>query len=392
MSVSSDDPEVVQAILDSYGRILVENYCIIASSALLFADTFMTITDEVQRIWRRRFTGATAVFLITRYVAVAERIVLLVSVFLPTVEDEGLHSCVPVLRLDDALTDISYLMFGVFLMLRARGIWGKGWIPILILALLTPVRPLLSLYNQVHYTPIAFGGPLYGCGAVINNTLYSQLGIASRAAGLAIDATVLTLTWIRTLGMQRESRRLGLHTPLVTLLLRDGTLYFLTILVIQICGIVSVSVGNSFVLWDVWPYFDQVFTVIFSCRFMLDLRGVYLADPYRSQDDNTLTDEGEHGTGGVLSGLRFSASVVGNMGAPLDTFGRRSHGRSFSGGSSARYSWNDGRSDRTSWSAVPTERESEESEGMETSTDPLFVGLYYPTDIELPDTPTTAVA
>lgn len=56
--------------------------------ALLFADTLMTLTSEVQRIWRRKFTGATAVFLVTRYVAVAERIVLLVSVFLPTVQDE----------------------------------------------------------------------------------------------------------------------------------------------------------------------------------------------------------------------------------------------------------------------------------------------------------------
>lgn len=58
------------------------------ATALLFADTLMTLTSEVQRIWRRKFTGATAVFLVTRYVAVAERIVLLVSVFLPTVQDE----------------------------------------------------------------------------------------------------------------------------------------------------------------------------------------------------------------------------------------------------------------------------------------------------------------
>lgn len=48
----------------------------------------MTLTREVQRIWQRRFTGATAVFLITRYVAVAERIVLLVSLFFPAVADE----------------------------------------------------------------------------------------------------------------------------------------------------------------------------------------------------------------------------------------------------------------------------------------------------------------
>lgn len=50
----------------------------------------------------------------------------------------------------------------------------------------------------------------------------TAVGIASRAAALTIDAFVLVLTWIRTLSIKRESHRLGMHTPLVTLLLRDG--------------------------------------------------------------------------------------------------------------------------------------------------------------------------
>ena len=167
---------------------------------LLFADSFITFPEEVERIWKRRFTGATVVFLITRYVAVAERITLVVSVFLPTLQDKvrwrptknrvvalavlrilldrgtaswlssehvltRLSSCVPVLRLDDTLTDISYLMFGsacrhvsrihtpgidnapVFMMLRARGIWGRGWFPIALLAFLTPVRTIVTIVS-----------------------------------------------------------------------------------------------------------------------------------------------------------------------------------------------------------------------------------------------------
>lgn len=55
--------------------------------ALLFADFFFTFTQEVQRIWGRRFSGATAIFLLTRYSALAERVTLLVSLFLVTVVD-----------------------------------------------------------------------------------------------------------------------------------------------------------------------------------------------------------------------------------------------------------------------------------------------------------------
>ncbi|RPD54971.1 hypothetical protein L227DRAFT_615798 [Lentinus tigrinus ALCF2SS1-6] len=319
MSSSAADDDLAQEILDAYARLFVENYCIIASSGLLFVDTLFTFTDEVQRIWRRRFTGATLIFLLTRWVAVAERIVLVVSVVLPTVQDKAF---------DDTLTDISYLMFGVFMMLRVRGVWGGAWAPLVFLALLTPVRTIISIYTQTHYDPIAFGGPIYGCGA--------------------------------TLGIKRESTRLGIHTPYVTLLLRDGTLYFLIILFIQTFGIISIAVGSDFVLFAVWPYFDQVFTVIFLTRFMLNLRGVYLSDPsdvhgtpLPNTTDRTAT----------ISGMRFSSSIVGNMGAPLN-----SSLFSDSYGSSTLSAHESDRStDMEGWRV--------EDETLETSENPLFAGL-----------------
>ncbi|OSD05108.1 hypothetical protein PYCCODRAFT_1432858 [Trametes coccinea BRFM310] len=365
---SDDESEVAQEILDSYSRLVVENYFIIASSALLFVDWFMTFTDEVQRIWKGRFTGATVVFLITRYVAIAERIVLTISVFLPTLSNE---SCVPVLRLDDSLTDISYLMFGVFVMLRTRGIWGRGWLPLAFLALLTPVRTIIYIFTQTHYTPIAFGVPLYGCGAdygLPSNTL-RDLELIARISATVLDSTVIVLTWIRTLGVKRESHRLGMRTPIVTLLLRDGTIYFLVILFIQIFAIVSTNIGSTFILWDVWPLFEQAFTVIFSCRFMLNLRGVYLADPTRNPGH---TDEfGITVTTRDESSIGF-ASIIGNFGAPVNTFGVSTD--SYAGSTAT------GMTDEM------------EDETVDMSTDPLSYGLWdYRSDtMELPETFTAA--
>ncbi|KAH9888046.1 hypothetical protein C8Q73DRAFT_748392 [Cubamyces lactineus] len=368
--MSSDDESVEQQILDSIARLVVENYCIIASSVLLFADVFMTLPEEVERIWKRRFTGATVVFLITRYVAVAERITLVTSVFLPTLQDKvrRIGYCVPVLRLDDTLTDISYLIFGIFMMLRARGIWGRGWFPIALLAFLTPVRTIVGIYAQVHYTPIAFGSPLYGCGALysISEDEIRGLNITSRVSSISIDIVVLILTWVRTLGLKRESRRLGLHTPIVTLLLRDAIHVGndSVILFIQVFSIVS-SVG--FVLWDIWPYFDQVFTVIFSCRFMLNLRGVYLSDATGLSEDTTYhlgTDSSER----AVSTLHFTSSIVGNLGAPVHTFGSSSGSRS---------------------TAVDDVMVDAEDEKPEVSSDPLFVGLHHPEGMELSETPMT---
>ncbi|KAI0717045.1 hypothetical protein C8Q76DRAFT_767797 [Earliella scabrosa] len=349
--MSSDSDDLTQEIFEAYHRLVVENYCIIASSVLLFADTLFTFTDEVQRIWRRRFTGATLIFLLTRWVAVAERIVLVISVVMPTVQDKVL------LRLDDTLTDISYLMFGVFMMLRIRGVWGGRWTPVILIGLMTPIRPIMSIYMQSHYTPIAFGVPLYGCGAVfaIDRVLYTK------AAGIAIDAAVLVLTWYKTYRIKMESRRLGLHTPYITLLIRDGEI----ILLVQILGIVSIS---DFPLFIIWPYFDQVFTVIFLTRFMLNLRGVYLSD--RSGTSTTSTS-GVHSRSHTVSGIRFSSSVtVGNMGAPLhSSFGSRTLNSVTIGGHDDGYAqdFDENRAVGKGWEM--------EDERLETSSDPLFAGL-----------------
>lgn len=109
---------------------------------------------------------------------------------------------------------------------------------------------------------------------------------------------------------------------------------------------------------------------------MLDLRGVYLAYAVPSHPDFDGGNDTLAPGHAELSRLRFSTSVVGNMGAPLDTFGvgSKSHARSFSGGSG--------------WS-----RETEETEAdtFETSEDPLFADLHHPVDIEHPETPSRSV-
>ena len=85
----------------------MENYCIIASSgklrrtplaialdispypaAVLWFDFALTFTTEVRRIWRRKFTGATLVYLLMRYIAVIERIFFVLEVLLWKSTDE----------------------------------------------------------------------------------------------------------------------------------------------------------------------------------------------------------------------------------------------------------------------------------------------------------------
>ena len=37
----------------------------------------------------------------------------------------------------------------VFALLRVRGIWGTGWVPLVILGLLAPIRPIIGLVSPL---------------------------------------------------------------------------------------------------------------------------------------------------------------------------------------------------------------------------------------------------
>lgn len=58
------------------------------NAVTLFADYFLTLDSEVENIWRRGVSGATVMFLLIRYVTLAERIILTTTLFLQTSDDK----------------------------------------------------------------------------------------------------------------------------------------------------------------------------------------------------------------------------------------------------------------------------------------------------------------
>ncbi|KAI0752826.1 hypothetical protein C8Q80DRAFT_1118138 [Daedaleopsis nitida] len=310
--------------VDGYSRLLIqrlmlpwlriiENYCIVATTALLWFDFSLTFTTEVRRIWRRKFSGATLVFLFMRYSALLDRVLFVLEVLLWKSSD---RTCYMIERADDVLVVVNYLSFTAFTILRVYGVWGRDWKPLLLVVPLALVKPILYA-----------AGPPFGCvlSYDISDHTLATFSVIVKVTTIAADAILIVLTWIKTFGINKDSVKLGMKTPLASLLLRDGrcnvlmfvwfgpgTAYFIILLLIQIVTIITSQIGSSLTVWLVWPYFDQVLTVIFLSRFMLDLRGLYFAD--RS---DTQQGEGSFSLPG-FSDIRFTTSIiVGNLGAPL---------------------------------------------------------------------------
>ncbi|KAI0653337.1 hypothetical protein C8Q70DRAFT_885484, partial [Cubamyces menziesii] len=166
---------------------------------MLWFDFLTTIDMEYHRIWERKFTGATLVYVGIRYAAVISRIFLVLELFLWNISDKVKLSHTCLMRTSDALNLIndfalSGTHFASFTCLRVYGIWGRNWEPLVAVLPVVLSKPALEIVKYY----------------------------AFKAIPIASEAIIIILTWIKTLGILRLARQTGMRTPLAALLFRDG--------------------------------------------------------------------------------------------------------------------------------------------------------------------------
>ncbi|KAH9841408.1 uncharacterized protein C8Q71DRAFT_328133 [Rhodofomes roseus] len=125
--------------------------------------------------------------------------------------------------------------------------------------------------------------------------------IATRACNAAVDALVLFATWRVTWSVAKIGRSTDLKVSLTSLLLRDGSVYFGVLLILNILNAT---------LWLTHVYnnitvFSNVFSIILLSHFFLNLRTAAL-----NPNDST-TEQTSH-----MSDIRFT-SALGNFGSAV---------------------------------------------------------------------------
>ncbi|TCD64766.1 hypothetical protein EIP91_003657 [Steccherinum ochraceum] len=124
-----------------------------------------------------------------------------------------------------------------------------------------------------------------------------------RAISIVNDLVVLCLTWMKTADVWRASLELENFKPaLTTLLLRDGSLYFGSRLLLNIVVLTLDVLAVDSVDSTAFMFVVDALTTNLMTRFIMDLRCV-------ASSRNTTVGE---------SSARFTVgSFMGNMGAPL---------------------------------------------------------------------------
>ncbi|KAH9855923.1 hypothetical protein C2E23DRAFT_882684 [Lenzites betulinus] len=292
-----------------------ETYYTFAAFALLAFEYVITFDREARLVWTQKVSGATILFLLNRYWLFFHCNVV---GYMVIVGNGG-----------------PPIIWAAFSMLRGYALSGRRWwIAFVIFLLFLPDIVLTCVYYS-KLIPTA-APPPFNCllSSDLPESTWIQLivlysfVIASRTCLIAGDLIVLLVTWHSTFSITRAAKVANMQMSLTSALLKDGTLYFVCLLILNVLNIIINAVPNSSAV----SAFQDPITSILVSRFLLNLRDTLTADTRNSQP--TFIRSSYH-TRQLSTGLQF-ADFVEPMGADLD------HGFSAYEDSGVSTRWSDG--------------------------------------------------
>ncbi|KAI0737642.1 hypothetical protein C8Q80DRAFT_1212405 [Daedaleopsis nitida] len=262
-------------------QIHIEQLCEVAVTALLVYEWAITLSQEVEFFWKAPLTGATILFALNRYI-------IALSYATAYIPSQSLSSCKVIAFLEYSFEISAYIPWAAFSAMRAYALSGRRWY-IMTWVLLMSCIPIILNLIQVYWL-YAVINPFAGCstGTKMSDSLQTIFTIISRTSLILADTIAITTTWIT----MHDTIRIGnlQATPLFSrLFLVDGTIYFITLLVLNILDfilailqIVNKEVGDSYSI-----IFYEVITPILVSRFLLDLQAVKRKTQHQSSLDST---------------------------------------------------------------------------------------------------------
>ncbi|EMD32804.1 hypothetical protein CERSUDRAFT_77180 [Gelatoporia subvermispora B] len=206
-----------------------QNCYSVVLSCILIYDCILTFAREVELMWGRKFSCVTLLFFSNRWLTILWSIGVIMQLY-PGITNKqppsfgttsGCSAWTDTGYAISVAMDINWMCFSVA---RIYAVGGGGWkLPSAVFAL-TLLPTSINAWVEFKLSSSAvwevprIGSWLTPCilATVIDTTCY-----------FASDAIVLCVTWHKTYALKREADQYGIRIPLVTLLLRDGTGYFM---------------------------------------------------------------------------------------------------------------------------------------------------------------------
>ncbi|OCH92797.1 hypothetical protein OBBRIDRAFT_886033 [Obba rivulosa] len=307
-------PDIANEIAQIAQSGWIGNTCSLSACAIVFYDHVVTLSREVELMWGRKLTSVIMLFYLNRW----SIFVWAVMQFAYLNNLATLPSCEGVDFFSDAVGILLYAIWAVFSGIRIYAISGGSWWLALVVFLLSLVAIGTNAYGwyavawfQINSLPVL--GAACFSGRNVSAATDTALTISSRTCQIIADILVLIVTWYKTYALKRAAVRNNIEAPLATTLLRDGSISFLALLVLNVVDIAGWST-NLFIYGS--SFITPLSSIVIS-RFLLDLRQI----TYSQHDDpSNVSPSTVHSQ---PSSIRFR-SFVDNIGEQLDLGSRTS--------------------------------------------------------------------
>ncbi|TFK37171.1 hypothetical protein BDQ12DRAFT_608300, partial [Crucibulum laeve] len=184
---------------------------------MLFYDIILTFGDEVERIWMRKYTPVTVLWFLNRYLSPLGYIVIIVSFHDPWSKSV----CNRYVLYPEALKIVTAFTIGVIFILRLYAIYSRSKMVVGFACLVLAIELGIKIWAFTDGTSLILPPGLVGCILVgRSNTRIVFTWIAE----LVFDSVVFFLTLWKTVSHNRVRRSNTMS--LVTLVMRDGVVYF----------------------------------------------------------------------------------------------------------------------------------------------------------------------
>ncbi|TBU43473.1 hypothetical protein BD309DRAFT_864231 [Dichomitus squalens] len=280
----------------------------IAATAIIVYDYALTIDLEVQQIWKRDISGTTVLFILTRYITLLQRIFVLISL-------SPLHSldaCNIVSWFQAITTSILAVVMSSIAAVRVFALWNRDYRLFAAIMLAGLLPALANIYFRSASTVFLVPSNLFTCQSVptaMSALTYKRLSVATRVISIFSDGLVVVLTWMKTYRTHVLTRGVDFRTNYSTLILRDGTLYFLAVCFLNVIAIVYVMNIGSNLLNDMIVALGS----LLMSRFLLNLRDQRARNETQTFTTSMAFTSRPLSTIKLGSGWRASHSMAGSM-------------------------------------------------------------------------------
>ncbi|KAI0080432.1 hypothetical protein K474DRAFT_1769425 [Panus rudis PR-1116 ss-1] len=256
-------PDVQNAINTGFSHLIANKYYVLASTVMLVYDHMLTFEREYEYVWKQRTSIPTVLFFIFRYMTPIVSLINLVALNSPHWTGS---TCTNWIWLPVAMGPIINATAGIILILRVHAIYGRSkWV----LAIMIPVY-CAQLAVQGWSIPAGVPAPLppgfVGCVPSSKEGTGKRLSSLYIAA-LVFDATIFILTLARAIFLRLKQN----NVPLMTLIVRDGTLYFLVLFFVNLVNVFLLSLAPAD-LSAINAPFASMITCVLVARLVFNLR------------------------------------------------------------------------------------------------------------------------